>query len=128
MEDRDDGHPSGALTVASRTFSPSSGRSVSALQQSPDFSHESPNVSISPLETLKVNEDEWNKLLEKSSAFYRSDPKLQTFEASLHAQAMNRYFMNSEGTTTRFGRGYYQLDGGGATQADDGMVIQRDHP
>jgi predicted Zn-dependent protease len=41
---------------------------------------------------------------------------------------VNRYYMNSEGTATRFGSTYYQVDVAGATQADDGMVIQRDHP
>ncbi len=67
----------------------------------------------------------WLGLIEEASALYRSDPQLESCEASLRFTVENRYFLNSEGTTARTGNAHYSLHVEGATQAPDGMLLVR---
>ncbi|MFZ3264213.1 MAG: metallopeptidase TldD-related protein [Terriglobales bacterium] len=94
-----------------------------------DFAHATPNQAVEPLAHLPAATDfaPWLRTLEEASAEYRSYPTLEYFEASLRFQAENRYFVNSEGTVARFGRATYSVSIAGATQADDGMLLQRSH-
>jgi TldD protein len=56
---------------------------------------------------------------------YKTDPQLESLEAGLHLQAINRYFMTSEGTAIRTGQTLCQLNLGASTQASDGMRLAR---
>lgn len=94
-----------------------------------DFARATPVQSIEPLAHLSASADfaPWLGVLEDASAQYRSDATLQYFEASLRFQAENHYLVNSEGTVTRSGRATYSISIAGATQAGDGMLVQRSH-
>src|ERR1017187_3570433 len=93
-----------------------------------DFAQATPNQAVGPLAHLPATDFAfWLRILEEASAQYRSDPRLEYLEASLRFQAENRYFVNSEGTVARSGRATYSISIAGATQAGDGMLLQRSH-
>ena len=93
-----------------------------------DFARATPVESIEPLAHLATADfTPWLHLIEESSALYRSDPKLEHFESTLRFQAVNRYFVNSEGTVARSGSAQYAITIAGSTQAADGMLLQRSH-
>ena len=58
---------------------------------------------------------------------YKSDPQVQSLDASLRFSVTNRYFVNSEGTVVRSGDSFYLVVIGGYTQAADGMRLDRSH-
>ena len=93
-----------------------------------DFAHASPVEVIEPLAHFATTDfTPWVHLLEESSAAYRTDKDLETFESSLRFTAENRYFLNSEGTVARTGDAHYAIFVTGSTQAADGMLLQRSH-
>ncbi len=93
-----------------------------------DFAQATPVVNIEPLVHLPATDfSPWLRLLEDASGLYRSDPQLEYFESTLRFQAENRYLVNSEGTVSRTGRATYSITIAGATQASDGMLVQRSH-
>ena len=50
---------------------------------------------------------------------------MQFLGASLSFKAVNRYYLNSEGTVVRSGEELYRMSIGGNTQAEDGMRLER---
>lgn len=92
-----------------------------------DFSRAEPVQHLEPLSRLDVDPAPWTKLLEDVSGIYKSDPKVEAFGSSLRFQAINRYFLNSEGTVLRGGRTFYEVSVSGSTQGDDGMRLDRSH-
>jgi TldD protein len=93
-----------------------------------DFAKAAPVEAIEPLVHLPSTDfAPWVRLIEEASASYRSDPTLQHFEATLRFTAENHYFVNSEGTVSRTGQANYAISLAGATQAADGMFLQRSH-
>lgn len=91
-----------------------------------DFAHADPVQSIGSLAVLQFDPQPWKKMLEDASAVYRSDPAIESSEASLRFEAVNRYFVNSEGTQVRSGRTLYEMNIACGTQAADGMSLVRD--
>jgi hypothetical protein len=93
-----------------------------------DFARATPVESIEPLAHLSTADfTPWLHLIEESSGLYRSDPKLEHFESALRFQAVNHYFVNSEGTEACSGSAQYAITIAGSTQAADGMFLQRSH-
>lgn len=93
-----------------------------------DFAKASPVDAVEPLAHFSSNDfSSWLHLLEESSALYRSDKELESFDSSLRFSVENRYFMNSEGTVARSGHTHYVISVAGSTQAADGMLLQRSH-
>ena len=90
-----------------------------------DFAHAEAVQSVQPVVELKVEREPWLKMLRDASGLYTQDPKVQFLEASLSFKAVNRYYVNSEGTVVRGGEELYRLDIGGNTQAEDGMQLDR---
>ena len=90
-----------------------------------DFAHAETVQSVQPVVELKVEREPWLKMLRDASGLYTQDPKVQFLEASLSFKAVNRYYVNSEGTVVRGGEELYRLDIGGNTQAEDGMQLDR---
>jgi TldD protein len=90
-----------------------------------DFAHADPVVSISPPAKLDLDPQPWLKMLQDSSALYKTDSQVEAFEAALNFSAVTRYFVSSEGTTVRSGQTVYELRISGSTQADDGMRLDR---
>ena len=96
-------------------------------QPADDFAHADPVQSIEPMAKLDVDPQPWYRMLEKAAAVYKSDPKVEGIDTQLHFEAINKYFVNSEGTVTRSGQLLYQLNIGIMTQASDGMRLDRSH-
>jgi TldD protein len=90
-----------------------------------DFAHAPPLEVLDPLVKLELDPKPWNSALEKATALFRDDPKIDSLAASFNARAINQYFVNTEGTVTRRGYTVFLLNLSGATQAADGMRIER---
>ena len=94
-------------------------------QQADDFAHAPEYHHIDAPVKITVDMEQWKHNVEAASALYRSDPKLQAFACTFQATAINRYFMNSEGSWTRSGKSMYTYNISGSTQAADGMRLDR---
>ena len=90
-----------------------------------DFAHAEAVQSLQPVVELKVEREPWLKMLRDASGLYTQDSKIQFLQASLSFKAVNRYYVNSEGTVVRGGEELCRLDIGGNTQAEDGMELDR---
>ena len=97
----------------------------SADQPFDDFAKATPLPSIQPLATLDFDAKTWKETLEKSTALFRNDPKIESLAASARFRAVNQYYVNTEGTITREGYTVYFLNAAGSTQAADGMRLDR---
>jgi predicted Zn-dependent protease len=96
-------------------------------QQLDDFAHAEPVQSLGPLATLEMDTARWQNLLRSVSALYKTDLQTESIESSLKFQAVNRYFVSSEGTILRSGQNLYELHVAASAQASDGMRIDRSH-
>jgi TldD protein len=92
-----------------------------------DFARASPVQFTGPLARLEFPPQPWLATLEEASGLYKSDPEVQSLDASLRFTATNRYFVSSEGTVVRSGNSFYQVYVGAYTQAADGMRLDRSH-
>jgi hypothetical protein len=90
-----------------------------------DFASADPAQSVSPLASLEFDPEPWKKMLQDASDVYKSDPLIENFESNLKFEAINEYFVNSEGTVLRRGESLYQMYIACDTQAPDGMSLQR---
>lgn len=100
-------------------------REYSADQPFDDFAHAPPVESISPIVKIEFDPEPWKGALENATALFRSDPKIESLSATFRCRAVNQYFVNTEGTTTRDGYAVYYLTLNGTTQASDGMRLER---
>lgn len=92
-----------------------------------DFARSEPLHMVNPLVKLDVNPQPWIKMIKQASAIYKKDMDVQYLDTSLRFMAVNRYYMNSEGTVTRHGQTIYELTLSGFAQAADGMRLDRSH-
>lgn len=93
-----------------------------------DFARATPVQSIEPLAAIDFDAKAWEKTIEKASALYRSDPKVEMLSSLARCWAVNQYFLNTEGTVTRHGYTGCFVDTTGSTQAADGMRLSDDAP
>jgi len=100
-------------------------RQYTSDQPFDDFAHAPPVESIEPIAKLDFDPKPWKDVLEKSTALFRTDPKVQSLSASVRFRAVNQYMVNTEGTATRSGYTVYFVNANGSTQADDGMRLGR---
>lgn len=92
-----------------------------------DFAHAEPVQYLGALSKLDFDPQPWLAILQSGSSVYKDDPLLEAAEAALKFQAVNRYFMNSEGTVVRSGYNLYEMTIAEGTQAPDGMRLDRSH-
>jgi TldD protein len=92
-----------------------------------DFAQAEPAHSIGALAKLDFDPQPWTGMLQDASALYKNDPQIEAFDSNLRFEAVNRYFVNSEGTVLRSGRTLYQMYISCSTQASDGMSLQRNN-
>lgn len=92
-----------------------------------DFAQADPVVSVGPLAKLDFDSAPWLKTLRQGSERYKSDPEIESLNSSLKFSAVNRYFVNSEGTMVRSGQTLYEMNISMNTQAADGMWLGRSH-
>lgn len=100
-------------------------RQYTSDQPFDDFAHAPAIESVEPLAKLDFDPKPWKEMLEKSTALFRTDPKVQSLSASVRFRAVNQYLVNTEGTVTRSGYTVYFVNAAGSTQAADGMRLSR---
>jgi len=91
-----------------------------------DFALAEPVQSIGPLVALEFDPEPWKRMLQDASALYKGDPEIESFGSGLNFRAVNRYFVNSEGTVVRSGQTFYEMTVAASSQAADGMSLARD--
>lgn len=97
----------------------------SADQPFDDFAHAPAVQSIQPLVHLDFDAAHWEGAIQSATALYRTDPKIDSLDASAQFLAVNEYFVNTEGSEIREGYTQYSLSLNGSTQAADGMRLNR---
>ncbi len=90
-----------------------------------DFARATPVQSIGPTVSLEFEPEPWKKMLQDASAVYKEDSALESFDSNLKFYAVNRYFVNSEGTVVRSGQRLYEMGTAASSQAADGMSLYR---
>ena len=100
-------------------------RQYASAQPFDDFARAPALQSIAPLAKLQFEPQPWTQMLERATALFRTNPKLESLTARVRFRAVNRYFVNSEGSFTRSGEAVYFLGTVGTTQAEDGMRLER---
>jgi len=100
-------------------------REYSADQPFDDFAHAPKVESITPTGNLEFDPKPCKEALESATRLFRTDPKIESVSALLRCRAVNQYFVNTEGTTTRDGYTVYYLTLIALTQASDGMRLER---
>jgi len=90
-----------------------------------DFAREPVLRQIDPLARLDFDVERWRKTLELSSRLDRNSDEVLALETAARFSAVNRYFVNSEGTVTRNGQSRYLLSIDATAQAADDMMLHR---
>ena len=90
-----------------------------------DFAKAEPLEFVAPLAKLDFSPDPWKELLQKATNLYRTNLTIQSVNGFLRFRALNEYYVNTEGTSTRQGSGLYSIQIGAETQASDGMKVGR---
>ena len=90
-----------------------------------DFAHADPVQHLEPLAKLDADATPWLKAIQDATALYKTDPEVQSMTSSIEFQAVNRYFVNSEGSIVRTGETSYQVRLEASTQASDGMRLDQ---
>jgi predicted Zn-dependent protease len=93
-----------------------------------DFAHAEPVQYVGPLAKLEGDVQAWYPTLRQATSWYKKDPQLESLDAGLLLQAINRYLVTSEGTAIRTGQTLCQLTFEASTQASDGMRLTRARP
>jgi len=99
-----------------------------------DFAPAKPVTHIDPLVKMDLDRGAWKKTIVEASGLYASDPEVRSFSSqvqystsNIRAVAVNRYLVNSEGTTVRQGYTGYVAAISVGGQAADGMRLSRDN-
>jgi len=90
-----------------------------------DFAPATANVDVEPLAVLDVVRERWRKAAEDASGLYRKYPDVQSVAANVRFDAINEYYVNTEGSVARRGYSSYALVAIASTQAPDGMTLVR---
>ena len=90
-----------------------------------DFAKAAPLEFVGPLAKLEFSAEPWKETLQKITNLYRTNLKIQSVNGFLRFRALNEYYVNTEGTSTRQGHSIYSIQIGAETQAEDGMKVGR---
>ena len=90
-----------------------------------DFAKAAPLEYVGSLVKLEFSPEPWKESLEKATNLYRSNLKIQSVSGFLRFRAVNEYFVNTEGTSTRQGYAVYSMQISAETQSPDGMKVGR---
>ena len=99
-----------------------------------DFAPAKPVVHIGPLVPLEIDRTDWKRRIVDASGLFATDPEVRANAANvqystsnLRAVAVNRYLVNTEGTSVREGYSGYAANISVGVQAADGMQLARDN-
>jgi TldD protein len=90
-----------------------------------DFAKATPLEYVGPPAKLDFSAAPWKETIEKATNLYRINLKIQSLNGFLRFRAVNEYFVNTEGTSTRQGYTIYTMQIGAETQSADGMKVGR---
>ncbi|RXH58699.1 metallopeptidase TldD-related protein [Granulicella sibirica] len=103
-------------------------------QTEQDFSEAKAVNAIEPLVSLEIDRPEWKHRIVEASGLFLSDPSVSKSAshidfstANVRGIAVNRFLVNTEGTTLRHGYSGYTASISVGTQAEDGMRLSRDN-
>jgi len=103
-----------------------------AQQTQDDFAHAKPVVHLDPLVSIDIDRADWRHRVIEASALYASDPEVRSFasdvqysSSNIRGIALNRYLVNTEGTSLRNGYTAYASNINVGGQAPDGMEVAR---
>jgi TldD protein len=96
---------------------------VAQADDSDDFSSEPPSVSEQKPVVLKFDEAAWRERIRKLSARFENYPSVLTSHVAVAAQTDTRYFVNTEGSRIRHGRGFARVVISAAAKASDGTDL-----
>lgn len=92
--------------------------------QSPDFSKETPQVSVQDaVAPPAIDKTAWEERVRKLSAIFRSSPDVYMNLVSLNVQTETNYFISSEGSKIVISQPRVRVVVFAATRADDGMDL-----
>src|SRR3989441_2948645 len=114
-----------AFKEAVETFSRKRAYLSSLARQSeiPDFSRETPVVSIEPRLEPDWSPRNWEQEARQISAVLRAYPQLYSTRVSCHLVNVTQYLFTSEGTEIRTSRSLAAIEAGLDTLADDGIPL-----
>jgi TldD protein len=99
-----------------------------------DFSPAKPVTHIGATVALDLDKAEWKRRIIDASGLFATDPAVRGFAAdvqystaNVRGVAVNRYLVNTEGTTLRQGYAGYEAAISVGGQAADGMRLSRDN-
>jgi predicted Zn-dependent protease len=99
--------------------------SVKEEDQSDDFSKEKVQEYVEEQAAVSPEIAAWEKKLKDYSAIFNNYPDIYSAAVSLRAEAENKYFVNSEGTSLQHGRSNWRVTMYARTKADDGMNLYK---
>ena len=94
----------------------------------PDFTKESPTVSVGERRKLEFDRAKIEGQLRQWSQIFREFPNIQSSSVSIRARLNHRYVVNSEGTRTMAPELLIILQASATAQAADGMVVSNSVP
>jgi TldD protein len=99
-----------------------------------DFAEARPVTAIEATVPLEIDRAEWKRRIVDASGLFLTDPAMKPMAqhvdystSNVRAIAVNRFVVNTEGTTLRHGYAGYAANISVGTQADDGMRLSRDN-
>ncbi len=70
-------------------------------EKAADFSREEPAIAVASLQTLRLEESQWERRVREWSVIFREFPAIQGSGVEFGVQLAHRYLINSEGTRIR---------------------------
>ena len=96
---------------------------VAEADDSDDFSSEPPSVFEQKPVELKFDAAAWRERIRKLSARFGNYPSVLTSHVAVAAQTDTRYFVNTEGSRIRHGRGFARVVITASSKASDGTDL-----
>lgn len=92
-------------------------------EEVPDFSIEAPFALIAKPVALSVDQKQWETKLADAGKAFATHTSLEDWKMEYRAQAVNQWYVNSEGSRHLKGEIYQFLEISATTQADDGQRL-----
>jgi predicted Zn-dependent protease len=96
---------------------------VAEQDASSDFSHEEPGVRLEPVPLARFAADQWTARVRKLSEKFSDYPGILTSSVSVTYQNETKYFVSSEGSRLRYGRGFARVIVNAQAKAMDGTDL-----
>jgi TldD protein len=90
-----------------------------------NFSPIAPQVVYNAPVKVLVNQEEWERKLRMLSSIFKKYPEIYSSAVNFSADAVNKYFVNSEGASLQHGKILVRISIYALTKSDDGMELFR---